>query len=176
MKRNNIVLIGFMGVGKGTTARLVAKKSGMMAVDTDDLIESLTKKPIRKIFEKRGEAYFRALEQRVADWLATSVENTIISTGGGFYKVERLGEIGTIIYLRASFEWIYNRIALHPNAKAKFAKRPLFKEKKRARELYESRKTAYDAAADVIIDVENKSNEELLEEIFRLECFSLKHR
>ena len=41
MKKNNIILIGFMGVGKGTVARALVKKSDMFAIDTDDLIESM---------------------------------------------------------------------------------------------------------------------------------------
>ena len=58
----NIVLIGFMGVGKGTLARALAKDTGIYAIDTDDLIESLTNTKIKKIFKKRGESYFRSLE------------------------------------------------------------------------------------------------------------------
>lgn len=164
----NIVLIGFMGVGKGTLARKTAKATGIMAIDTDDLIESLTKKEIKQIFAKKGEPYFRALEQRVADWLAASVQNTIISTGGGFFKVEGINNIGTVVYLKASFAWIYDRLALHPNAKAKFAKRPLFKVKKRAQALYDARAPLYEAVADVVLDVEGKSNEELVAALAQL--------
>ena len=59
MKKNNIILIGFMGVGKGTIARALIKESSMFAIDTDDLIESMENKKIKKIFEEQGEPYFR---------------------------------------------------------------------------------------------------------------------
>ena len=110
MKKNNIILIGFMGVGKGTVARALVKESSMYAIDTDDLIESMENRRIKKIFEKDGEAFFRNLEKNTALWLEKSVNNTIISTGGGFYKQENIQNIGTIIYLKSSFEGILSKI------------------------------------------------------------------
>ena len=65
MKNNNIILIGFMGVGKGTVARALVKNSNYFAVDTDDLIESLVNKKIKKIFKDEGEEYFRFLEKKM---------------------------------------------------------------------------------------------------------------
>ena len=82
----NIVLIGFMGVGKGSVARETLKHSNYMAIDTDDLIESMENRKIKSIFENDGEAYFRKLEKNIAKWLENSVNDTLISTGGGFYK------------------------------------------------------------------------------------------
>ena len=154
-----------MGVGKGTLARALAGKTGIYAVDTDDLIESLTNMKIKKIFKKKGEEYFRALERRTAEWLAQSVQNSIISTGGGFYKVPNLKEIGTVVYLEADFDWIYDRITKSKNAKKKIKKRPLFKSYKKAKELYEERKPQYAALADLTINVEGKTTEEIIEEI-----------
>ncbi len=154
-----------MGVGKGTLARAIAGKSDIYAVDTDDLIESLTNKKIKKIFAKKGEKYFRQLEQRTADWLAENVQNSIISTGGGFYKVKNLKDIGTVVYLKADFDWIYDRITKSKNAKKKIKKRPLFKSYKAAKELYEERAPQYEAVADIVIDVQNKSTKELVEEV-----------
>ena len=61
--KKNIILIGFMGVGKGTTARAYAEKYKCFNIDTDDLIESKENRKIKTIFEKEGEKYFRALEQ-----------------------------------------------------------------------------------------------------------------
>jgi len=164
----NIVLIGFMGVGKGTLARAMSKKTDLYAVDTDDLIESLTNKKIKKIFEKYGEKYFRQLEQKTADWLTTSVINTIISTGGGFYKVKNLKDIGTVVYLKADFDWIYERIVKSKNAKKKIKKRPLFKSYKEAKKLYNQRVKEYEKVADFIINVENKKIDEIIEEIIKL--------
>ena len=84
MKKNNIILIGFMGVGKGTVARAIFRELGKFSIDTDDIIESITKKKIKDIFEDSGEAYFRDLEKQCSVWLEQSIDNTIISTGGAF--------------------------------------------------------------------------------------------
>ena len=57
----NIVLIGFMGVGKGSVAREIVKQSDLIALDTDDIIESMENRRIKKIFAEEGEEYFREL-------------------------------------------------------------------------------------------------------------------
>lgn len=145
--------MGFMGVGKGTLARVLSSKSGLYAIDTDDLIESLTNKKIKKIFEKFGETYFRNLEQRTADWVAQSVEHSIISVGGGFYKVNNLEALGTVVYLKADFDWIYNRIVNSPNAQKKLKKRPLFNAYDEAKKLYDSRVYEYESRANIVLDV-----------------------
>jgi len=88
----NIVLIGFMAVGKGRTARALSKLTGRFCVDTDDLIESLVKMKIKKIFEAWGEPHFRELEKQTGQWLANNVRSTVISTGGGFFTVENLND------------------------------------------------------------------------------------
>ena len=154
-----------MGVGKGTTARAFTKKYGTYIIDTDDLIESKENKEVKKIFAKKGEAYFRALEQETANWIEKSVTGTLISCGGGFYKVDNLKKLGTVVLLYASFDWIHNRLKTAKNAESKLAKRPLFSQEKEARKLYEERKKAYRKVADVIIDVENLTLDEQLEKI-----------
>jgi shikimate kinase len=151
-----------MGVGKGTTARAFAKKYNVYNIDTDDLIESKEKKEVKKIFAKKGEAYFRAQEQATADWIESSVHGTFISCGGGFYKVNNLKKLGTVVLLDASFEWIHNRLKTAKNSKAKLAKRPLFSQEKEARKLYNEREKAYKKLADVVVDVENMSLDEQL--------------
>jgi len=72
--KDNILLIGFMGVGKESIARAFAKEYGIYNIDTDDLIESKENKTIIKLFEKFGESYFREKEQETANWLESSVK------------------------------------------------------------------------------------------------------
>jgi shikimate kinase len=163
--KNNIILIGFMGVGKGTTARAFTKKYGTYIIDTDDLIESKENKEVKKIFANKGEAYFRAQEQETANWIEKCVTGTLISCGGGFYKVDNLKKLGTVVLLDASFDWIHNRLKTAKNAESKLAKRPLFSKEKEARKLYEEREKAYRKVADVVIDVENLTLDEQLEKI-----------
>lgn len=165
MKKNNIILIGFMGVGKGTVARALVKKSNMFAIDTDDLIESMENRKIKKIFEVEGEPYFRALEKKTALWLEENVFNTIISTGGGFYKQENLNKIGKVVYLKSSFQGILDRINNAPNAANKLKKRPLLQNIEEAKKLYDSRAKDYEKVAKIVVDVENKDIKDIVKEI-----------
>lgn len=161
----NIILIGFMGVGKGSVAREVIKLSDYVSVDTDDLIESMENKTVKKIFADSGEEYFRSLEKKVSRWLEKSVKNSLISTGGGFYKQKNLKDIGIVVFLDSSFDKILERINSHPNAVKKLKKRPLLEDLKKARELYDERLPQYKALADIVIDVTDKSALECAKEL-----------
>jgi len=163
----NIVLIGFMGVGKGSVAREVLKHSEYIAIDTDDLIESMENTKIKSIFEKEGEAYFRKLEKKVAKWLERSVKNTLISTGGGFYKQKNLKKIGIIVLLDSPFDAIIERIKKHPNAAKKLKKRPLLSDLEKAKALYEERRPEYLELADIVIDVTDKPALECAKELLK---------
>lgn len=166
MKKDNIILIGFMGVGKGTVARAIFKYRGQFSIDTDDVIESITKTKIKVIFEQQGEAYFRDLEKQCSVWLENSIDNTVISTGGGFYRQENLSKIGTVVYLKSSFEGILNRINRSPDAEKKLRKRPLLTDLDAAKKLYDERVDEYAAVADMIVDVENRNEIDIVNEIY----------
>lgn len=154
-----------MGVGKGTTARAYSEKYDCFNIDTDDLIESKSNKKIKHIFAQEGEKYFRNLEQECANWIEESVDNSLISCGGGFYQVNNIDRLGTVILLDASFAWIYNRLSTATNAKAKLKKRPLFSDLEKAEELYNDRVEKYKEVANIIIDVEDKELETIVKEI-----------
>ena len=154
-----------MGVGKGTVARALVKKSNMFAIDTDDLIESMENRRIKKIFEVEGEPYFRALEKKTALWLEESVRDTVISTGGGFYKQENINKIGKVVYLKSSFQGILDRINNAPNAANKLKKRPLLQNLEEAMKLYDLRAKEYEKVAKIVVDVENKDIKDIVKEI-----------
>lgn len=156
-----------MGVGKGSIAREVIKCSDYIAIDTDDMIESMENRTVKKIFSDDGEEYFRELEKKIALWLSQSVKNTLISTGGGFYKQKNLKDIGIVVFLNSPFEKIIKRIKNHPNASKKIKKRPLLNNLKKAKELYEERLPEYKALADIIIDVTDKSALECAKELLK---------
>ena len=164
--KKNIILIGFMGIGKGTTARAYAQKYGCFNIDTDDLIESKINQKIKDMFEEKGEPYFRKMEQDCADWIEISVNHTFISCGGGFYNVKNLKKLGTVILLDASYDWIYNRLSTAQNSKSKLKKRPLFSEPKKAKKLYKDREKAYRKIADIIINVEDREMQDIIKEIY----------
>jgi len=166
-KLKNIILIGYMGVGKGSIAREMLHHCEYMAIDTDDIIESMENKKIKKIFEQNGEKYFRNLEKKVAKWLQESVKNTLISTGGGFYKQKNIKKIGTVVLLDSPFEEILKRIKQHPNALKKLKKRPLLSDIQKAKELYDIRRPEYLSLADIVVDVTNKSTSECAKEILK---------
>lgn len=156
-----------MGVGKGNISRELVKKSDLFAIDTDDVIQSLENRKIKDIFDKEDEKYFRILEQKCALWLEKSVDNTIISTGGGFYNVKNLNKIGTVVYLKADFEWIYERVTKAKNAKKKLKKRPLFNSYKDTKALFNSRKKEYEKKADIVIEVDKLTLEQIVKKLIK---------
>ncbi|MCW5213188.1 shikimate kinase [Desulfobulbus sp. TB] len=164
---DNIILIGFMGVGKGRTARVLAEQTGRCAVDTDDLIESMVNKKIRTLFAEQGEAAFRLVEQKIADWLEYHVHGTVVSTGGGFLKVKNINRLGRVVYLHSTVEDIYNTLCQHPNAKKKIKKRPLLTNLKQAEQLFQERLPQYRQIADVEIVVTGKTSLEVADEIIK---------
>ena len=148
MSVSNIVLIGFMGSGKSTIGRLLAKENDGYFLDTDSMIESLEGQSIAEIFRNQGEAYFRALENETVHWLKDNVNNVIISTGGGMLVYcEELKEVGKIVYLDLPFETIISRMDAR-----ELDKRPLFKDVKEAEKTYNERDRVYRQKADIIID------------------------
>jgi shikimate kinase len=163
--KDNIVLIGFMGVGKGRTARALAARTGMYAVDCDDLIESMTNMKIKAIFEAFGEEHFRKLERKTAKWLEESVRSTVISSGGGFYKVGNLKKLGKVVYLHAEFEEILETIRTDARAEKKILKRPLLQDFERARRLFMERLPLYRKAANIEIAVAGRTAEQVAGEI-----------
>jgi shikimate kinase len=162
---NNIILIGFMGVGKGRCARELAARTARFAVDTDDLIESMSKMKIRYIFAEYGEPYFRQLEQQAANWLEYHVSGTVVSTGGGFFAVKNLNRLGRVVYLHSSVDAIIETMEAHPNARKKIKKRPLLKDMESARKLFKQRLPLYRRAADVEVSVAHREIADVVEKI-----------
>jgi len=167
LSKGNIVFIGFMGVGKGTVARAVVSKSDYFAVDTDDLIESIENKKVKKIFKEDGEPHFRALEKKCAIWCEKSLKNTIISTGGGFYRQENISKIGKVVYLQSSFDKIIEALKNAPNSKKKFKKRPLLSNLDEAKKLYDQRIKEYEKVANITVNVEDWDIKRIVKEVLK---------
>ena len=147
MKSTNLILTGFMGSGKSTVGRILAKELNTYFIDTDVLIESFENRSISDIFEKEGEEVFRNMEKRCFEWIKNNVKNTVVSVGGGFVVyIPQIKQAGTVVYLKVGFDEILKRMT-----KEEIEKRPLFQDVKKARELFEKRDKIYEKLADIII-------------------------
>lgn len=154
-----IILIGFMGAGKSSVARALEKKLGINMVEIDDLIVKKSgRKTIKEIFEKDGEKHFRTLETKVCQSLK-SQDNMIISTGGGVIgnrtNIKNLKDKGRIFYLKTSFSAINKRLKSDKT-------RPLFKDKKAVKKLFNIRQNLYEKFADKIIVTDDKTVNEVV--------------
>ncbi len=164
--KKNIVLIGFMGTGKTTIAKMLSKFLNMPMVDTDEQIELDFDMSIKDIFAKYGEKTFRDMETSTVEKLS-AVGGQIISTGGGVVlrdgNIGILKENGIVVCLKASSDTILNRIG-HNND------RPLLQSKdrlERIKELLAQREQAY-SRADFSVITDDKSKNEIVKEIVSL--------
>jgi len=163
MCSENIVLIGFMGSGKSSVGRHLAKRSGRYFLDADALIESAQAKAIPAIFKEHGEEYFRELEKESARWMAECVKGSIISTGGGMpLVVDRLHDIGKVVYLKLPFEKILERIS--PEERDR---RPLFQDIEKAKKLFELRQKIYEEQAQITVNADRPIKTIVDEILFR---------
>lgn len=165
MKPKNIVLIGFMGCGKSTVGYKLSYRLRMPMEDTDKLIERKQNKTISEIFARDGEPFFRRLETELLEELKDSPYTRIISVGGGTpVKPENrpmLKACGTVIYLRVSPEVVYERVKGDTGRPLLQCDNPL----ERIRELMNARSQAYEECADMVIDTDSLSLDEVVEEI-----------
>ena len=152
MKRaRNIYLVGMMGAGKTTVGRLLARRLKMNFVDSDHEIEGRCGVRIPHIFEIEGEAGFRERESQVLAEL-TARDGVVIGTGGGAVLAEenrkRLAANGTVVYLRARPEDLYERVRHDRNRPLLATPDPLG----RLRALYAERDPLYRSIADLTVD------------------------
>lgn len=161
----NIILTGFMGCGKTTVGIRLSYRLRLTMEDTDKLIEKEEGRTISEIFRTDGEPFFRELETECLKKLLTTAKNKIISVGGGLPVKEEnrvlLKQLGTVVYLRAGAETIYERTK-HDTS------RPLLQGEDpqgKIRTLLAAREAVYESAADIIIDVDKKGFDVILEEI-----------
>jgi len=165
MKKQNVVLIGFMGSGKSTVGIRLSYRLRRVVEDTDKLIEKKMKRTISDIFAVEGEAYFRQLETDMLRELTGCNTEKIISVGGGTPVREEnrylLGQLGTVVYLRIQPETVYERLKNDTT-------RPLLQgtdPRGKIEALLKARKDAYESCADLIIDVDALGIAEVVDRI-----------
>lgn len=166
-QEKNIFLIGFMGCGKSTMARILSDETGKELVEMDETIEDENAMSINEIFEKYGEQHFRDLESQLIVRIADR-GGAVVSCGGGAVlreeNVKNMRRNGKVLYLSATPETIYERVR-HST------KRPLLNGNMNMEyiaQLMEKRLDFYENAADEVICVDGKDTKEIASEIIAL--------
>lgn len=164
-KSPNLILTGFMGTGKSSVGRLIARFCRRPFIDTDKEIEKRTHRKIKDIFATDGEAGFRALERRcVTEWLPES--GAVIATGGGILTSpgmsEELRSRGVVVTLFASPETIF--------ARTRGGSRPLLQTENplaKIRELLAEREKSY-IHTGIGVLTDGRTMRELAESVLRI--------
>lgn len=166
MVEYSIVLIGFMGTGKSTIAKVLSKRLNLKLIDTDKCIEENTEMTIPEIFERYGEKGFRDIEADIIKDLKDKKEK-IISCGGGVClrdeNIKNLKENHKVILLEAGAEVILNRIKDDSNRPILKGKTDIYSIEK----IMNIRKPSYRNCADIIIDTDEKCVERVVDEIIK---------
>ena len=159
----NLALTGFMGTGKSTVGRQVARELSFEFVDTDNLIEEHAGVSIAEIFDRSGEAVFRKMERDVVAQLVHR-DDTVIAAGGGLVvdpaNLESLKTHALVVCLWASPEAIWQRCRTQTH-------RPLLHDpdpQARIRELLDRREPHY-RQADIIVSTEIRPQREVVQQV-----------
>jgi shikimate kinase len=149
-----VVLVGFMGAGKSTVGRMVARRLKVGFADSDNVITDRTGRTPREIFATDGEAAFRALERQVVRDLLSGREATagdgghvgVVALGGGALEdagTRELLRAARVVHLEVSFEQVRARVGRDPG-------RPVLA-RADLPEIFAARAAAYRGVADVVV-------------------------
>jgi shikimate kinase len=162
MPKRHLVLVGLMGAGKTTVGKRCAEHLGRAFVDTDDVVEAATGVSVAEIFERDGEARFRELERSAVADVCASPSPLVVAVGGGAVldpgSRRALRETGFVVWLQASPAELGARVGDTET-------RPLLGGANGAAttlaRLAALRAPAYEDAADVTVDTEGSSVDEV---------------
>lgn len=164
----NIVLMGFMGAGKTTIGKKLAKVLECEFIDTDEWIEKEQGRKISDIFAEDGETVFRDMETDLLKRLQNSEKRFVLSIGGGMPVREEnralLRNIGTVVYLKTSKDEIIRRVSGDTN-------RPLLQGgalEEKVTNLMNAREQIYIGTAHVEVITDGKKPEEVVENIMNI--------
>ncbi|MBR3315433.1 MAG: shikimate kinase [Atopobiaceae bacterium] len=155
---DHIFFVGFLGAGKSTLARNLGRLYRRHYVDTDRMAERMMCKTVRECFEQDGEEAFRDAETKVLERLRNE-KSLLVSCGGGI--VERpensslMREMGVVVFLDGDLQDSLRQIQ-HPEKRPDLGRN--------ARELYDHRRPLFKSAADYVIDIRDKTFEEVAED------------
>lgn len=164
VSKQNLALVGFMGAGKSTVGRVLASRLGLSFVDLDDSIAAEAGMAVEEIFSREGEEGFR-LRESEALRRELQEKGKLIACGGGIVlrrvNVELLKERCMVCYLHADRDTLLRRIGGGEG-------RPMLRGhdlRRRVQELMEAREDKYREVAHIVVDVSEKSAEEIAGEI-----------
>jgi len=156
----NIVLIGFMGSGKSTVGRLVARRLRFQFLDTDQLIEERARMSIPELFKRDGEERFRERETDVLESVI-GVKRHVFATGGGIVTQPRniplLRKLGLVVLLSADPEEIYRRVSRNADRPLLHVENP----RERVLTMMAERQSAYEEAAQFRVDTTTLKHDEV---------------
>lgn len=159
--KNNIVLIGMPAAGKSTVGVLLAKRLGYSFIDVDIVIQEQENKLLKEIIESDGLDGFMEVENRVNAGIVA--ERAVIAPGGsviyGKEAMEHLKAIGTVVYLKISYEELLSRLGDVVDRGV------VLKEGMTLLDLYEERIRYFEKYADVTIDEEGKTMGMVVDEL-----------
>ena len=159
-----VFFVGFMGAGKTSVARKLARNAGVTAIDMDTFIERRCDMKVKQIFAESGEAGFRAIETDVLRELACG-EPQLVSCGGGVVLAQENREIlrehGFVVYLKVTAAEAASRIS-------DLSTRPLFGDLDQAQRIIDERLPLYEEVADLTIDTAGRGSGAVAREVFSL--------
>lgn len=160
MANQIIIIIGFMGTGKSTVARELARKLNCLVVDLDELITSNEGRSPREIIEQDGESKFREIETEILGEVLIAGTARVVAVGGGAWTMPRNRKTiadhrAFTVWLDAPFELCWRRIEAGHQA------RPLARSRELAEKLYRERLNDYELADARIRIAENDSAEDI---------------
>jgi shikimate kinase len=139
VKAEKVYLVGFMGAGKTTVARALAKRLDWRAVDIDELIEERERLTVADVFARHGEAYFRSVERAVL-MEQVGTPHLVVATGGGTYadpmNRAAINRDGAAVWLDVALDRLIARVPAD-------GRRPLAADRAGFERLYHQRQTAY---------------------------------
>jgi shikimate kinase len=166
-----IFLTGYMGSGKSVVGQLLAKELGYSFIDLDDQIAQIEEKSVPEIFSTNGELYFRKRETEVLKDVIEEPASLVISLGGGtpcygnnLELIKNVGEAKTV-YLKASVDFLTNRLFQEKETRPVISHLKTYEvlEDFIRKHLFE--RSYYYNQADIIINVENKTPDSIIEEL-----------
>lgn len=164
-----LFLVGYMGCGKSTLGRKLARRLGGELADTDALVEAREGASVADVFRYEGEARFREVERAVLDGVIARGEAAVVSTGGGLPtwgdNMERMNAAGCTVYLRRTARQIASRLSPYGRRKRPRLRDLSDDELVDFMERDMAAREPFYARATLVVECDGRSDDEIMDEI-----------